>query len=138
MKRRRAPRRGLSAARIGLTLFAVLVLVAGAAFTAANVVPETNVDDQTFTQLPEVPTPPGECSGITTTTNVSGTGVIAGSTGNDWLIGSEAIDTMDGLAGDDCIEGKGEADVIHGGLGNDVCIGGPGVDTFVGCETQIQ
>ena len=138
MKRRRTPGRGLSAARIGLTLFAALVLVAGAAFTAANVVPETNVDDQNIAQLPEVPTPPGECSGITTTSTVSGTGVIAGSVGNDWLIGSEAIDTMDGLAGDDCIEGRGEADIISGGLGNDVCIGGPGVDTFVGCETQIQ
>ena len=116
----------------------VLILGVGVAYTATNEVPLTRADDQTLDALPEVPSLPGECSGISTTNTLSGTGILTGTAANEWLIGSEAIDTMDGLAGDDCIEGKGEADVIHGGLGNDVCIGGPGVDTFVGCETEIQ
>lgn len=126
------------AARIGLVVLSVLILVVGAAFTAANILPATNVDDQTLPDRPVVPTPPSECSGITTTNTVSGTGVVAGTDQNDWLIGSEAIDTLSGFGGDDCIEGRDGADVIEGGLGNDVCIGGPGIDTFVGCETQIQ
>lgn len=142
MKRRRRRQGGWSAlstlARVLLAAFAILVLAVGAAFTAANLVPATNVDDQTLPDRPVVPTFPSQCSGITTTNTVSGTGVLAGTAENDWLIGSDAVDTMSGLTGDDCIEGKGEADVIEGGLGNDVCIGGGGNDTFVGCETEIQ
>ncbi len=138
MRRRASSRSGLTALRVGLALLAVLILLVGAAFTAANIVPESNADDITLSDRPEVPSPPSECSSITTTNTVSGTGVIAGTADNDWLIGSDAVDTMSGLLGDDCIQGKDGADVIEGGLGNDVCVGGSGLDTFVGCETEVQ
>ena len=149
MKRRRPRRRSgwsalSTAARVALVAFATLVLVVGAAFTAANIVPPTNVDDQTLPDRPVVPSPPSECSGITTTNTISGSGVIVGTDGNDWIIGSDAIDTIDGLGGNDCIEGKGGDDIIDGGVnldltpGSDVCLGGAGTDTFASCETEIQ
>lgn len=121
-----------------LVLVGAIVLLVGVAFTAANLVPQTNVDDVTATDRPSISSPPPECDGISTTNTISGTGIIAGTSENDWIIGSEAIDTIDGLGGDDCIEGKESDDVITGGLGTDVCIGGGGNDTFVGCETEIQ
>lgn len=142
MRRSRPGRGGRTSAwtgaRIALVLIALIVVLVGVAFTAANVIPQTNVADVTATDLPSVNSPPAECDGIVIANTISGTGAIAGTLGNDWIIGSEVIDTIDGLAGDDCIEGKGSDDVIDGGLGNDVCIGGGGNDTFVGCETEIQ
>jgi Ca2+-binding RTX toxin-like protein len=137
VNRRRPRSRGLIAVKSALAILGALVLISTAAFTAGNVVPVTNADNPVQPIDPD-DLAPSECDGIALTTTISGTGIIAGSAGNDWIVGSGVIDTISGLAGDDCIEGREGADSIDGGPGNDVCIGGPGLDTFLGCETQIQ
>lgn len=123
--------------------FGVLVLVLGAAFTAANVVPPSGADDTTV-PVDKSQLAPSECDGIAITNTITGSGIITGTDGNDWIIGSDGIDTIDGLGGNDCIEAKGGDDVIDGGVnldltpGADVCLGGAGTDTFASCETEIQ
>lgn len=138
MRRRRSSQPRGRSLRVILAVVGALSLVTAGAYTAANSVPPTNVDDQTLDVRPTPLAPPSECDGMTFAVTGSGSGVIAGSLGNDWIIGSDQTDTISGLDGADCIEGKGADDVIDGGLGNDVCLGGPGVDVFVGCETQVQ
>lgn len=138
MKRRpRTRRRSLTPIRVGLAIPLVLILIVGAAFTAANVVPVSDAGNPVQPINP-ADLAPSECSGISIANTLSGTGLVTGTLQNDWIAGSAVIDTIDGLAGDDCLQGHGQADVITGGPGNDVCIGGAGIDTFVGCETQIQ
>lgn len=138
MKRRPPARRARPPAwRLPLIAILGVALCTAVGLTAANIVTQSRASDTT-TPLSVDPVKPTECNSIEATNRVTGTGVIAGTLGNDWIIGSAATDTIDGLAGDDCIEGKGSDDVIDGGLGNDVCIGGGGNDTFIACETEIQ
>ena len=140
-RRRRGPTDHFTwrgATRLTLLIFTLLVVGVGSAYTAANFVPATNVNDQSLPDRPATPTPPSECGGIATTNTVSGTVTVVGTDQNDWLIGSDVVDTLSGFGGDDCIEGKDGADVLEGGAGNDVCIGGPGIDVFFGCETELQ
>lgn len=141
--RRSSPRRRgrgsvWAGARVALVVVATTILLVGVAFTAANLVPPTNVDDVTTTDLPSISSPPPECDGFATANTISGTGLITGTMEKDWIIGSEAADTIEGLDGNDCIEGRGEGDIIDGGPGEDVCIGGDGADVFLGCETEVQ
>lgn len=135
--RGRQIQRNLTAVRIALAIPLVLILIVGAAFTAANDVPVSDAGNP-VQPIDAADLAPSECSGITITNSMSGTGVVVGTLENDWIAGSNLVDTIDGVAGDDCIEGHDEADVIDGGPGNDVCIGGLGNDTFVGCETEVQ
>lgn len=138
MRRRRSSQPRWRSLRVIVGTVGALSLVTAGAYTAANSVPPTNVDDQTLDVLPTPRTPPSECDGMTFDVTGTGTGVIAGSLGNDWIIGSDQADTISGLDGNDCIEGKAGGDIIDGGPGEDVCIGGDGTDTFLACETQIQ
>lgn len=130
-------RRGYGRAGL-LGLVAMTLVCALPAFTSANAVPATRAgEDSRAVGLNDVK--PGECASITLATQVNGSGIISGTSGNDLVLGAEAADTITALLGDDCVLGGGGDDTIDGGLaGQDVCIGGPGTDTFVGCETQIQ
>jgi Ca2+-binding RTX toxin-like protein len=129
--------------RLLLVAGAVVALAAGTALTAANTVPQTNADESASAVGPN-DLKPSECAGITVNALVIGSGLIAGSGGNDLIIGGAGLDTITGLGGTDCVVAGGGNDVIDGGLGTDVCIGGPGTDTFVTliviptCETAIQ
>jgi Ca2+-binding RTX toxin-like protein len=123
----------------------VTVLVAGAILiggvlgvSAANSVPATKANDNSRAITADTLKPTPDCSGITVTTKVNGTGTFSGTNNADLITGSAAIDTITGLNGNDCILGGGAADSLNGGGGTDVCIGGAGVDTFLNCETATQ
>jgi Ca2+-binding RTX toxin-like protein len=118
-------------------LLLVLITVLGFAVTGTNTVPATHAGIHTQATGPN-DVKPSNCSGITVTARVSGSGLITGTAARALVLGSPAIDTTSGRAGNDCIHGGNGNDVIDGGLGTDVCIGGPGTDTFVSCETQVQ
>lgn len=118
-------------------LLLVLITVLGFAVTGTNTVPATHAGIHTHATGPN-DVKPSNCSGITVTARVSGSGLITGTAASELVLGSTGIDTISGLAGNDCILGGDGNDVIDGGLGTDVCLGGPGTDTFVSCETQVQ
>jgi Ca2+-binding RTX toxin-like protein len=118
-------------------LLLALVTVLGFAVTGTNVVPATNAGITTQATSPN-DVKPTNCSGITVTARVSGSGVITGTAASELVLGSTGLDTISGLDGFDCIVAGGGNDVIDGGLGTDVCLGGPGTDTFLSCETQVQ
>jgi Ca2+-binding RTX toxin-like protein len=123
----------------GLTalLLLVLVTILGFAVTGTNAVPATHAGISSRATGPN-DVKPTNCSGITVTARISGSGLITGTAASELVLGSAAIDTISGLDGNDCILGGDGNDVIDGGLGTDVCLGGPGTGTFVSCETQVQ
>lgn len=127
--------------RKGLTL-GLLVVLLGTSLSgmlAANVVASSRAGRYVTATDGDDVKPWPDCSGITLTTIVAGSGTVTGSSAAELVVGSTVVDTMDGKAGNDCIVGGGGNDSLTGGLGTDVCIGGPGTDTFNGnCETQIQ
>ncbi len=117
----------------------VLVLVAGVALTATNVVPATRAGST----IPGRPTAnqlkPSACVSLNLTTVLSGSGTIDGSNAAELILGGAGADTIRGRAGTDCLVGGAGNDSLRGDGGTDICIGGPGIDTFVNsCETQIQ
>jgi Ca2+-binding RTX toxin-like protein len=121
-----------------LILVALGLLCAPSALTGANTVPASRAGTDTRA-IGLNDAKPADCAGITVTTLVSGSGPIAGTSGNDLVLGSAAVDTVTAGLGNDCVLGGGGNDTIDGGaLGQDVCIGGPGTDTFVSCEVQVQ
>ena len=105
-------------------LFLLLViLVTIVAFSAANFVPVTHVDEIVMTVAPFVSIPP-ECAGMTFDYVID---ISLGQTPtdlNDYIIGTNNRDTIDGLAGDDCIDGVQDRGTLLGGPGNDVLISG--------------
>jgi Ca2+-binding RTX toxin-like protein len=115
----------------------VLAFALGFGVTGASVVPATHAGLSTRATGPN-DVKPLDCSGITVSARVSGSGIITGTGANELALGGTALDTISGLGGDDCIVGGGGGDVIDGGLGTDVCVGGPGTDMFLSCETQVQ
>ena len=129
---RRPPGRAL------LVLAAAGVAAASVAFTATNVVPTTYAS-QTASAIGANDLKPSECSSITVTAKVTGSGTISGTNAAELITGGAAVDTISGSGGSDCILGGGGDDSLNGGAGTDVCIGGPGTDTFNNnCETRIQ
>jgi hypothetical protein len=75
-----------------LGLLAVGLLCATPALTGANTVPASRAGaDTRAIGLNDMK--PAHCAGITVTTLVSGSGVIAGTSGNDLVLGSAAVDT---------------------------------------------
>ena len=121
----------------GLALVALLMANAITALAANNTVPVTRAGDVSQSIGADAVKPP-ECSGITLTNRISGSGNISGTPGNDLIVGSGGADTITGLGGDDCIQALGGDDDIDGGGGGDVCLGGAGTDTFQACETESQ
>lgn len=128
--------------RVHRTGFAALIgiTVACASFgvTAANIVPDTRVSRNTLTPALSEGVP-AECSSISVTNLVTGSGSFSGTSGNDLVLASSGIDSPNAGGGNDCIVAGDGADVINCGTGTDVAIGGPGIDTFNNnCETKIQ
>lgn len=81
---------------------------------------------------------PSNCSAITLTTVLRGSGTVTGGASAELILAGTGIDNISGGSGSDCILGGAGNDVINGGAGTDVCIGGPGTDVFSLCETQVQ
>jgi Ca2+-binding RTX toxin-like protein len=123
--------------RLGLALSLVVVLlVAGVAVTAANVVADSKagVDEAS---LDPNDLKPAECAAIHLT-DIRGPAPGGGNAGA-LILGTPAGESLNGNGGDDCILGAGGDDNLRGNGGYDVCIGGPGVDTFhSSCEVKIQ
>lgn len=114
-------------------LAGLLVLLAGGAVTAANVVTPSSLGDSNQSVTANELKPP-ECS-VIDLTGVGG----GGGGGNRLIIGTPGNDSLSGGAGDDCILGGGGNDALRGNAGYDVCVGGPGTDTFhASCEIRIQ
>ena len=129
--------------RIPHLLFVLLVILiiisAGFAIAANNIVPTTRLTDQS--QIIDANAlKPAACSAITLNAIVICTGgKCNGTNADELIIGTNGYDDIAGKNGDDCIIGGGGDDDIDGGNGIDVCIGGPGNDVFNNkCETQIQ
>ena len=109
------------------------------ALTDANTVPGTKASDSSRAATADTMKPTPDCSGITLTTKLGGSGTFNGTSAAELMYGSSGVDTMNAQGGNDCLLGGGGNDSLTGGAGTDVCIGGPGTDTFAAsCETQIQ
>jgi Ca2+-binding RTX toxin-like protein len=116
----------------GRRLFGVLLAVSVGlgfvttrAFTAANVVPVTNISQ--FTQaITPAQLAPSECgsNGVTVTSIVSGSGTITSTAANQLVLGSSGVDTLnDGGSGSACLVGGASADSFNGVTGGgDLCI----------------
>lgn len=128
--RRRRSRRSSGTRNVrGLVLVLALVATAGLAFsttqafTAANVVPATNIG-----QITQAITPanlePSECKGsITVTSIVAGSGTIASTAANQLVLGSSGVDTLNDTFGTACMVGGSGSDVFNGKQsGGDLCI----------------
>lgn len=137
MRRSRAGARNVTGIRMVLTILLVFILIIGAAFTAANVVPVSDADQAAQPTTANDLKPP-ECDALDLTAVVGGSGAVVGSDANELLLGSELIDTIDGGGGGDCLVGGPADDVLTGGAGVDICLGNDGADTFLGCETEYQ
>ena len=116
-------------------LFLLIATSVFSAFAAGLSVPPINIGAQSLS-VSVNDFKPSQCSGITLTSLVTGTGIITGTTGNDLILGSANADAIDGLGGDDCILGGGGDDTVTGGEGTDICLGGPDNDSFLTCETE--
>jgi len=126
--------------RLVFALLVVLIIVsAGLAFAANNIVPTTRLTDQSQA-IDANSLKPAACSGINLNAVVICTGGNCnGSNADELIIGTNGYDNISGKNGDDCIIGGGGDDDIDGDNGTDVCIGGPDNDTFGNkCETEIQ
>jgi Ca2+-binding RTX toxin-like protein len=133
----------LRTGRVGLlALVGVLLGSLITALAATNIVPVTRAGHNLLS-IGANDLKPADCSGITVTTVLSGSGTIIGSGASELVLGGSAADTITAGGGDDCILGGGGNDSIQGQSGTDVCIGGPGTDSFGilglgGCEVEIQ
>ncbi len=63
--------------------------------------------------------------------NITGSGVVNGTSGVDFLEGSASNDTLQGNDGDDVLYGDAGDDILNGGDGDDVLYGGTGADIFM-------
>lgn len=123
--------------RLGLALpLAVVLLAAGVAVTAANVVAGSRAGvDQAVVDPNDLK--PAACAALDLT-DIRGPAP-GGSNAGALILGTPAGEALNGNGGDDCILGAGGNDNLRGNGGYDVCIGGPGNDTFhSSCEVRIQ
>jgi len=137
----------------GIFLIALIAVNFASAFAAANSVPASRLDDDSF-PITANDLKPAECAALNLT-NI----VVAGNgtAGNDLILGTAGNDTLRGDNGDDCIVGGGGNDRLDGQRGNDIllgqdgndrlrgsqdtdiCDGGAGTDTgHNSCETEIN
>ncbi|MEA1978353.1 MAG: hypothetical protein U9N80_10690 [Chloroflexota bacterium] len=137
----------------GIVLIALIAVNAASAFAAANSVPASRLDDDSF-PITANDLKPSECAALNLT-NI----VVAGNgtAGNDLILGTAGNDSLRGSGGDDCIVGGGGDDRLDGQRGNDIllgqdgndrlrgsqdidiCDGGAGTDTgHNSCETEIN
>lgn len=111
----------------------IFLLFAGisSAFAAANSVPETGADDDTFAVTPNS-LKPARCSALNLTNLVAGSGTFNGTGANDLILGSAAADTVNAQGGTDCVLGGGGGDTLRGGGGADIIIAAAGNDNVRG------
>jgi Ca2+-binding RTX toxin-like protein len=134
----------------------LIVLIAvnvASAFAAANSVPASRLDDDSFA-ITANDLKPGECAALNLTNIVvagngtAGNDLILGTAGNDSLRGSDGDDCIVGGGGDDSLDGQKGNDIVLGQDGNDslkgsqdtdICDGGAGTDSgHKSCETEIN
>jgi len=123
-----------------VALAALVILSVVSAFATNNIVPATQLTDQTRIIDPNE-IKPAACSGLVLNDLlVCDGGVCNGSNKSELILGTPGIDKIQGKKGDDCVVGGGGVDEITGDQDIDVCIGGPDNDILdsVECETQIQ
>ncbi len=122
-------------ARIALAIVRLAFGSLAWVFAAANTVPASKAG-QHSKAITVNDLKPAHCAALTLTTIVSGSGDIAGTTGNDLILGSTAAQRIRADSGNDCIVGGGGDDRLEGDDGTDVCIGGNGIDDIeITCET---
>jgi Ca2+-binding RTX toxin-like protein len=111
-------------------LIALIAVSTASAFAAANSVPASRLDDDSFS-ITANNLKPVECNGLNLTTIV-----VAGdgTAGNDLILGTAGNDTLRGSDGDDCIVGGGGDDTLDGQKGNDVLLGQDGNDSLKGSQ----
>lgn len=73
-----------------------------------------------------------DLDGVVGGANISGSGKVDGTFGDDAICGQDGDDTLNGAGGDDVIWGGNGDDVINGGAGNDVLNGSQGNDSVNG------
>jgi Ca2+-binding RTX toxin-like protein len=141
---------------VPLFLMTLIVLGAVNAFAAANTVPFSRLDQDSFA-ITANELKPNRCNSLNLTNIVVISGSGAGTSGNDLILGSAGDDSIRGGDGDDCIVGGGGNDSLQGQKNNDIllgqegddtlqgnqdtdiCDGGPGTDTgHNSCETEID
>ncbi|MGB2895558.1 MAG: hypothetical protein WBB65_05265 [Anaerolineales bacterium] len=141
---------------VGIFLIALIAVNAASAFAAANSLPASRLDEDSF-PITANDLKPSECSSLNLTNIVVISGNGSGTNANDLILGSAGGDTLRGSDGDDCIVGGGGDDSLDGQKGNDVllgqdgndslkgsqdtdiCDGGPGIDSgHNSCETEID
>jgi hypothetical protein len=109
---------------LALIVTGLLAFATTEAFTAANVVPATNISQFTKT-IAVVDLEPSECKAtITATSIVAGAGTLTSTAANQLVLGSSGSDTLsDGGSGSACMVGGGAADTFAGvNGGGDLCI----------------
>ena len=137
----------------GIALIGLIAVSAASAFAAANSVPASRLDDDSF-PITANDLKPSECAALNLTNIVvagngtSGNDLILGTAGNDSLRGSDGDDCIVGGGGDDNIDGQKGNDILLGQDGNDslkgsqdtdICDGGAGTDSgHKSCETEIN
>lgn len=120
---------------IFFSLMLLFVITAMTAIAATNTIPPTRADVNSISfQIGHLR--PVECSGLSLSSLVSGSGVLTGTEGNDLILASSGADTINGMGGNDCIVSGGGDDIIDGGADADICVGGAGSDVFTNCEGE--
>jgi Ca2+-binding RTX toxin-like protein len=123
----------------GLAVAGLLALGVGVSLAASNTVPASRAK-LVIIAITADTLKPSQCSGITLTAKLTGSGNITGTSASELITGGSAAQTITGGGGNDCILGGGGNDAIDCGTGTDVAIGGAGTDTNTNsnCETFIQ
>ncbi|MBE9479372.1 MAG: hypothetical protein IMY80_05345 [Chloroflexi bacterium] len=137
----------------GIFLIVLIAVNVASAFAAANSVPASRLDDDSF-PITANALKPAECAALNLTNIVvagngtAGNDLILGTAGNDTLRGGDGDDCIVGGSGDDRLDGQRGNDILLGQDGNDrlrgsqdtdICDGGAGTDTgHNSCETEID
>ena len=117
----------------GIFLIALITVNAVSAFAAANSVPSSRLDDDSFSIAANDLKPP-ECSSLNLTNIVVIAGNGSGTNANDLILGSPGGDNLRGSDGDDCIVGGGGDDSLDGQKVNDILLGQDGNDSLRGSQ----
>ncbi len=115
----------------GIFLITLIAVNAASAFAAANSVPASSLDDDSF-PITANALKPAECSALNLTNIVVIAGNGNGTNANDLILGSSGNDNLRGSDGDDCIVGGGGDDSLDGQKGNDILLGQDGNDSLKG------
>lgn len=137
----------------GIILIVLIAVNAASAFAAANSVPASRLDDDSFS-ITANDLKPSECSSLNLTNIVvagdgtasndlilgtAGNDNIRGSDGDDCIVGGGGDDSLDGQKGNDILLGQDGNDSLKGSQDTDICDGGAGTDSgHKSCETEIN